>query len=409
MQSDETATAYLHRVHRRMTWARFGRSGKSRLKRMAKRSIAPLYWHVQPVLQAVSEVRSRYRSVRSAYGVGMLRQLAGSVAFTAAFRVRPSSYFDYRLFLRERWPLRKDYLYYDELWSLLAWLNAELGPRDAADLSDKRRFHDRASEAGLPVIPILAQFEGGAILPKRALLAYPASDLFSKFADRWYGEGARVWRRLEDGSYSGDRDTSLTLAELHQTLSAFSFEGPLILQPRVANHPELRTLSGRGLSTVRVVTMLDIRGSIEVALACFRMAVGSLVADNFAIGGLASPVGLDEGRLGAAVFKLRPGFLSAHPDSGATVLGRTLPHWPEVKRLAVAAHREFNTLPSIGWDIAIAEDGPVIVEGNSEWGTNIVQMSHQKPLQATSIPACLAEYFDRVGETRGLPRARRVL
>ena len=104
------------------------------------------------------------------------------------------------------------------------------------------------------------------------------------------------------------------------------------------------------------------------------------------------------------MFKLRPGIFKAHPDSGETIIGRTLPHWPEVKRIAVAAHEEFKTLPSIGWDIAITEDGPVIVEGNSQWGTDGVQMSHQKPLQATSIPACLAQHFDRLANAHDLPR-----
>ena len=403
MQPNENATAYLHRLHRHLVWAHFGRSGNSGLKRSAKRSVAPIYWHVQPILQAISEVRTHYRSVRSTHDIGMLRQIVGCAAFTASLRACPSSYFDYRLFLKERWPQRKEYLYYDELWSLLAWLNNELGPEDAADVSDKRRFYERASRAGLPIIPVLAEFDRGVIVQHRAPPEYPTSDLFSKFADRWYGEGARVWQRRTDGSYAGDGDSSLTLTELYETLRTLSFEHALILQPRVTNHRELQAVSGRGLSTVRAVTLQDISGLIDVAIACFRMPVGPLVADNFASGGLACPVGLDDGRLGAAVFKSQPNSFIAHPDTGATILGRTLPHWSEVKRLAVAAHQEFKRLPTIGWDIAIAEDGPVIVEGNSEWGTNVVQFAHQKPLEATLIPARLAEHFDQLADVHGLP------
>ena len=406
MRSNETATSYLHRIHRRITWARFGMSGDSWWKRAAKRSVAPIYWHVQPILQALPEVRSRYRSVKSAYGIGVLEQLMGCIAFNRTFRVWPGSYFEYGLFLMERWPLRRDYLYYDEMWSLLGWLNSRLGPEDAADLSDKRHFHDRASQAGLPIIPILAEFDGGAIVRKRSPLDHPASDLFSKFADGCHGDGARVWHRWADGSYSGDHGASLTLAEIYESLRSLSSEHPLILQPRIANHPELRPLAGRGLSTVRIVTVRDTRGLIEVELACFRMAVGALVADNFAAGGLASPVALDDGRLGSGVFRSQPGVFVAHPDSGAAILGRRLPYWQEVKQLALAGHQEFKTLPSIGWDIAITEDGPVIVEGNSEWGTNVVQMAHQKPLDATQIPVRIAEHFDQIAEAHNLPRMR---
>jgi hypothetical protein len=322
-----------------------------------------------------------------------------------SFRAWPGSYFEYSFFLRERWPRRWDYLHYDELWSLLAWLNNKLGPEDAADLSDKRRFHDRAAQAGLPIIPILAEFDAGAIVGKRSL-DHSASDLFSKPADRWHGDGARLWQRGADGSYSGDHGSRFTLAEVYETLSSLSVDHPLILQPRITNHPELRPLAGRALSTVRVVTVRDTRGQIDAMLASFRMAVGSLVADNFAAGGLACPVDLDDGRLGSAVFKSGPGVFIAHPDSGAVIMGRRLPDWAEVKRLAVAAHREFKTLPTIGWDLAITEDGPVIVEGNSEWGTNVVQMAHQKPLEATLVPALIAEYFDQLAETQGEPCVR---
>jgi hypothetical protein len=41
-----------------------------------------------------------------------------------------------------------------------------------------------------------------------------------------------------------------------------------------------------------------------------------------------------------------------------------LPHWDEVKALAVRAHAAFAGRLMIGWDIAITEDGPVVIEGN---------------------------------------------
>ena len=110
-------------------------------------------------------------------------------------------------------------------------------------------------------------------------------------------------------------------------------EHPVILQPRVTNHRELQALSGKGLTPSGSSPCAHDRADRGRRSHAFPMAVGSLVTDHFAVGGLASPVQLDDGRLGA-VFKVRPAFLDSpsrqrrKPSSDAT-----LPHSPEVKRM----------------------------------------------------------------------------
>ena len=69
----------------------------------------------------------------------------------------------------------------------------------------------------------------------------------------------------------------------------------------------------------------------------------------------------------------RLGWLSAHPDTGAAIEGRAVPLWGEAKALAIAAHREFNDRIAIGWDVAILDDGPILVEGNGNPDLDILQ------------------------------------
>jgi len=371
------------------------------MKRIVKRTLAPFYWHVQPIVQSVAEVRSRGPFVRSAYGIGMLEQLKGCLAVTAAFRAGPGGYYDYRLFLRERWAQRNDFVYDDEMWVLLAWLNSKLGPEEVKDLRDKCRFEARASKAALPVIPILAAFDQGAAVRACSPGELPRSDLFSKNANLGGGQGTRAWEWCPDGSYSAEDGSRLTVAELYQSLRAQSLQYPVILQPRIANHRALLAISGKGLSTLRITTVRDMLGRISVPpLACMRMAAGRLVADNYSGGGLIAGVGLEDGRLGSAVSKSRPDGVDFHPDSGASIRGFGVPQWPEAKRLAIAAHEEFKSLPSIGWDIAITESGPVLVEGNSEWAST-VQIPLNLPLGATAVPDLLAEHVMRLVEAHG--------
>lgn len=40
----------------------------------------------------------------------------------------------------------------------------------------------------------------------------------------------------------------------------------------------------------------------------------------------------------------------------------------EAVELALAAHRTLPRIYTIGWDVAVTEDGPIIIEGNADYG-----------------------------------------
>ncbi len=47
--------------------------------------------------------------------------------------------------------------------------------------------------------------------------------------------------------------------------------------------------------------------------------------------------------------------------------GFALPHWSEAIDLAKAGQRCFPMLPTLGWDVALTDAGPRIVEANARW------------------------------------------
>jgi hypothetical protein len=378
-------TRALHAHYRRL---RFG-DGQS-----ARELEHSMWWRTDPL----------YRGLRAVADNGpshsrKLRQVVQVPVFAAEFRVDPGAYYQYHLY--DHWPDRARYIFHDEIVLLLGALNSRLSPQDTSDLFDKRAFAARCAKASLPLIPIVAEFEHGDV---RALPAEePRCDLFSKFADRYCGEGASSWH-YRAGRYEGAA-ASLAFDELVARLAADSRAYPVILQPRMSNHPDLVPISGRGLSTARVITMRWPNGDPDIMLASYRMPVGSLVADNFAAGGLACAVDLETGVLGAARHKTGDGAaVSRHPDSGAPIEGRTLPMWDEVRALALAGHRCFASMASVGWDVAITPQGPLLVEGNPVWCVDLAQMSHGRPLGETGIPARLAAHFDAIAD----PAPRRV-
>ena len=75
-----------------------------------------------------------------------------------------------------------------------------------------------------------------------------------------------------------------------------------------------------------------------------------------------------EGRIGPLAFDFME--KSCHPSPFA---GRIIPGAHEAEELAVRLHRHLPELFSVGWDIALGEDGPVVIEGNDGWGLALTQ------------------------------------
>jgi hypothetical protein len=243
----------------------------------------------------------------------------------------------------------------------------------------------------------IAEFENGTVRwwDEQSL---PADDLFVKEAASLCGAGAALWRfDAATATWRNAEQAGVTALALEHRLSEESRQAPLLLQRRVCNHPEITDLGLCGLCTVRVVTIRSPADpSPSILLAAFRMPGPGREADNFTIGGFAAPVDLHAGVLGPAVVKdvaMTHIDMPRHPISGGRIEGRRLPLWEAVERLALTAHGQFSEFPSVGWDIAITADGPLLVEGNYNWGVVFSQQVGSRPLGSTSFPEHLLSWL----------------
>jgi hypothetical protein len=245
-----------------------------------------------------------------------------------------------------------------------------------SELNDKAVFAQRCREYQLRTVPVIATAIGGnvAMLEGEHL---PPDDLFVKPIRGRGGKGAERWDHLGAGRYSGPDAEPLDGPQLLERLRQKSRSTPQLVQPRVKNCAELQELSNGALSTLRILTCLDETRRPEVIAGVMRMAVGeNHQVDNFHAGGIAAPVDLANGRLGSASnlgTDCRLGWIDRHPDSGAPIAGRTVPGWRDACALAERAHLAFDDRAIIGWDIAVSEAGPIIVEGNAGPDLDIMQ------------------------------------
>lgn len=276
-------------------------------------------------------------------------------------------------------------------------------------LRDKVAFAEHCRRHRLPVVPILAiaregRIEGAAGVDE----AGPAADLFIKLVTGRGGTGAERWDHAGGDRFRHTDGRTLSWAALLERLRAESGERPRLVQPRLRNHPLIADLSNGALSTVRALTCLDEQGRPELVGAVMRMAVGAnRTVDNLHAGGIAAGVDLATGVLTSATnlgMDARLGWLDRHPDTGAPIAGRSFPRWTEMRALALDAHRAFSDRIYVGWDIALCEAGPVLIEGNLAPDLDIMQRPSRSGLASGRFGELLAFHLQHdAAQVPGLP------
>lgn len=136
----------------------------------------------------------------------------------------------------------------------------------------------------------------------------------------------------------------------------------------------------RTLNTIRVHTMIDPdTGRAFVSRAIHRFGTdASFPVDNWAAGGVASPIDLASGTLGLATAAPVQGKLNwreDHPDTRTRIAGTTLPLWEEILETLLLATEAYSRISHCGWDVVIADDTFYVLEGNNQPTLTLMQIS----------------------------------
>ena len=102
----------------------------------------------------------------------------------------------------------------------------------------------------------------------------------------------------------------------------------------------------------------------HIVQAVLKMGRHNAITDNFSGGGLYTFLDND----GVALYPATNSdgeIYEVHPQSGTDIVGFKVPFIKEAFKMVVKASAVTPEMKYIGWDVAVTEDGPVIVEGNN--------------------------------------------
>ena len=146
------------------------------------------------------------------------------------------------------------------------------------------------------------------------------------------------------------------------------FPGGYLFQTCLETAVPLRALTPDAIGPLRIMTIYDKQDEPSALLGLMR----SPLSGTYAGPGKGKQIVMSTVDLQNAVLmksKLYEGgktqHITTHPITGIDLDGFSLPQLPDAIKLALRSHKMLPMIGVIGWDIAMTDHGPVIIEGNS--------------------------------------------
>lgn len=155
-------------------------------------------------------------------------------------------------------------------------------------------------------------------------------------------------------------------------------KGKFVVQKALRNCSEIDAIQPASVNTLRIVTIWNRdRGAPELLSAGGLRIGGGGAVDNWAQGGLF--VGIDQGGKLQKYGYYKPGKhapckVDRQPQTGFVFENAEIPFYRESVGLVKRAHSFLPEVFAIGWDVALTDRGPIIIEGNDDWEITLMQM-----------------------------------
>lgn len=240
--------------------------------------------------------------------------------------------------------------------------------------------HKMLEDAGIPMAELYCCYQpDGSILDNSDC----ASDIYNvcrilqeknveacviKSAESKHGESVWLVKHI---AYT-DKDAELTLFNGNQVmLSSIAVDCQLVFESVVRQTEQLSSFNNSSVNTIRFMTTLFPTGEAKIIATFVKIGREGKCVDNAGGGGNVDVcVDVESGELKYAVQfdgwrNIKD--ISSHPDSGAQLNGVVISNWDAIKSEVVKFQQAFPYCKAAGWDIALTDDGPVVIEVNDFW------------------------------------------
>ena len=189
-----------------------------------------------------------------------------------------------------------------------------------------------------------------------------------KAAENSHGDNVVV---VNDIDYQDD-DAILSLFNGEKVhLTDLLKDSPILFEEFLVQTEQMSSLNATSVNTIRFMTTLYPDGEVRIVATFMKIGRQGKCVDNAGAGGnVDACIDPATGVLQYAiqydgVRKFHD--IEVHPDTGVPLNGVRIEHWEQIVEQVKQYQRNFPYLKAVGWDIALTEQGPVVVELNDLW------------------------------------------
>ena len=196
------------------------------------------------------------------------------------------------------------------------------------------------------------------------------------------GKNTVFVKPLEGSSGQGiEKYTAPDWTDMDAFASKVRAVGKYVIEEGIVQHPRMAALNPGSVNTVRISTLIGDKKE-GIVYAFLRIGNGRIM-DNVDCGGMAARVDLDSGRLLTVAADKAGNTFTKHPITGTEIIDFQLPCFEEAKAMCLEAMRMVPSMRYVAWDVALTEQGPTLIEGNS--------------FPSHAVPQFAAHYPDKIG------------
>ncbi len=154
-------------------------------------------------------------------------------------------------------------------------------------------------------------------------------------------------------------------------------DGSFVLEEGVYQCPKMAAFNPDSINTVRIVTIRS-NNKVSIWHALIRTGRKGSIVDNGASGGLFVMVDHNTGKIISGGANERGDYFLNHPDSNVPFIGFQIPLWKELCDMSIEMMNAMPTINCIGWDLAVTDKGPVVIEANGQTSLCGPQLTQRK-------------------------------